>query len=136
MGRISIVDPIDDAQDFRYAIYAGAIVHAGGVDMTGRLLSEFPYPDFRGAIQQSHRESFLERWPKIWRFRHIWRETTYDYCTLYLPVRRVQDGSIRLHTIIVNTDPRRRRLYTAFPKRSAKSRARGHHGTKLTPFPA
>ena len=112
-GRISIVEPLDGGRDFRYAIYAGAIVDAGGVDMTGRLVSEFPYPDFRHAILQSHRAAFLKQKPEIWRFRHVWRETTYDYCTIYLPVRRVQDGSIRLHTIIVNTDPMRRRLYTA-----------------------
>ena len=112
-GRISIVDRVDDGQDFRYAIYAGAIVHAGGVDMTGRLVSEFPYQDFRDAVLQSHRNAIEKQTPEIWRFRHVWRGASYDYCTLYLPVRRAHDGSIRLHTIIVNTDPERRRLYSA-----------------------
>lgn len=112
-GRISIVDPVADGRDFRYVIYAGAIVDAGGVDMTGRLVSEFPYADFRNAILQSYGSAYLERKPAIWRFRHIWRGASYDYCTLYLPVRRAHDGSIRLHTIIVNTDPERRRLYSA-----------------------
>jgi hypothetical protein len=113
LGRISVLDPIDDGRDFRYAIHAGAIVHAGGVDMTGRHVSEFPYADFRDSVLHSHRTVFEARKPAIWRFRHIWRAKTYDYCTLYLPVRKSGDGSIRLHTIIVNTDPSRRRLYTA-----------------------
>ena len=81
--------------------------------MTGRLVSEFPYPDFRDAVLQSHRNAIEKQTPEIWRFRHVWRGATYDYCTLYLPVRRAHDGSIRLHTIIVNTDLERRRLYSA-----------------------
>lgn len=113
VGRISIVEPIDDGQDFRYAIYAGAIVDAGGVDMTGRLVSEFPYDDLRNAIRQSHSNALMNLCPAIWRYRHLWRGTSFDYCTLYLPVRRARDGSTRLHTIIVNTDPKRRRRYAA-----------------------
>lgn len=118
-GRISVLEAGDDGSDFRYVIHAGAIVHAGGVDMTGYRVSDHPFEGVRAALLRIYRSTFRRRAPESWRLRHEWRGQHYDYCLLQLPVRHRSTGAIRIHTIIVNTDPGRRRLYKAgfFPGR-------------------
>ncbi|MEC9347003.1 MAG: hypothetical protein VYB54_12315 [Pseudomonadota bacterium] len=112
-GRISVLLPEDDGRDFFYVIYAGAIVDAGGVDMTGFRVSDFPFAGVREALSRCYRSTLRHGVPEIWRTRHDWRGQLYDYCLLVLPVRHVSSGRTRLHVLIVNTDPRRRRLYKA-----------------------
>jgi len=109
-GRLSVVEPVG-ADDFRYVIYAGAVANVGGVDMGDRRVSDFPYADLRAWFRTVYRRVMEERRPKICRLRHDWRGTVYDYCTLNLPVLRASTGKVRIHTVLVNTDPARRKLY-------------------------
>lgn len=111
-SRVSVIEPLDDGRDFRYIIYAAAIVDAGGVDMTGYCLSDFPDEAFSVAVMRNVRLVLNDRQPGIWRYRHDWMERQYDYCCLYVPLRNGENDDIRIYSIIVNTDPDRRQLYT------------------------
>lgn len=111
-SRVSVIEPVDAGCDFRYVIYAAAIVEAGGVDMTGYCLSDFHDEALRIHLTRNVRRVMNDRQPGIWRYRHDWMGRSYDYCCLYVPLRHGENDDIRIYSIIVNTDPDRRQLYT------------------------
>ena len=43
VGQCVYLDVVDEGKDFRYRVYGSFLAQAVGYDMTGRLLSEFPF---------------------------------------------------------------------------------------------
>ena len=111
-SRISVIEPVRGGEDFRYVIYAAAVVHAGGVDMTGYHVSDFFDEKLRTAVTKNLRAVLSDEEPRIWRYRHNWKDRSYDYCSLYIPLVHGAEKRFRIHSIIVNTDPTRRQLYS------------------------
>lgn len=110
-SRVSVMEPIDGGRDFRFVIYAGAIIEAGGVDMTGYCLSDLHVEALRDAMIRNVQLVMTKKTTGIWRYRHGWKESTFDYCCLYLPLQYGDEDGIRIHSVIVNTDPSRRQMY-------------------------
>ncbi|MGB8843875.1 MAG: PAS domain-containing protein [Aliidongia sp.] len=44
LGRILIIEPVDQGRDFRYRLFGTHIAAVSGYDMTGKLLSVHPMP--------------------------------------------------------------------------------------------
>jgi len=111
-SRVSVIEPVENGKDFKFVIYAGAIIDAGGIDMTGYQTSDFHDPEFRAVFAGDLKTVLKNRRPGIWRYRHEWRGTSFDYCCLHIPLQHGDGGNDRIHSITMNTDPARRQLYS------------------------
>tara|TARA_E500000318_G_scaffold71957_1_gene66621 strand:- start:700 stop:1248 length:549 start_codon:yes stop_codon:yes gene_type:complete len=108
MGRISLLDPLNDGEDFVYRIYAVIAANKGGMDLTGTRISDMPYPDYAAALIQQHRQCLSSGKPTIHENRFIWRNRTYGICCVRLPVRDKPDGPGMLMVIDLHANPDKR----------------------------
>jgi hypothetical protein len=61
LGRIMIVEPVDQGADFRYRLYGTNIAAVSGFELTGKLLSTHPIaPELAGAAMAMYR-SIMQR---------------------------------------------------------------------------
>ena len=86
LGDITLVNVLYDPLDFRFRLDGSRHVERFGFDLTGRSLSEFPYPEMRKAIFESYKEIIDHREP-----RRYYRELEsagrwFRYETLLLPL--------------------------------------------------
>ena len=60
LGHVAILDVVEQAADrlphFRYRLFGTAFVEWFGFDMTGRLIDDWPQPEYRDLMNTSYRE--------------------------------------------------------------------------------
>ena len=105
LGRVSLVEPVNGGSDHRYRVHAGTAANVAALDMTGRTVSEFPYPDFAQVLNAAYRDAVAERAPVRQRFRLCWFGTVYDYISVVLPLSDPSTGQDLLLSAVVHTDP-------------------------------
>lgn len=108
MGRICLLDPVDDGADFKFRIYSIIATNKGGMDLTGSRVSEFPYPDYAAALIQQNQQCLALGRPTMHENRFIWRNQKYAICCVRLPIRDTIDGPEMLMTIDLHADPDKR----------------------------
>ena len=108
MGRISLLDPVNDGTDFIYRLYALVATNKGEMDLTGTRISEMPYPDYAAVLIRQNRECLNSGKPTIHETRFIWRNRTYGICFVRLPVRDKPDGPAVIMSIDLHADPNKR----------------------------
>lgn len=108
MGRISLLDPVDDGADFIYRFYSLIAANKGGVDLTGTRVSDMPYPDYAAALIRQNRQCLSSGRPTFHENRFIWRNQTYGICCVRLPVRDKIDGHDMLMAIDLHANPDKR----------------------------
>ncbi|MEP3115550.1 hypothetical protein [Nisaea sp.] len=108
MGRISLLDPVDDCADFIYRIYAVIAANKGGTDLTGTRIGDMPYRDYAAALIQQSRQCLTSGKPTIHENRFIWRNRTYGICCLRLPIRDKPGGHDMLMVIDLHANPDKR----------------------------
>lgn len=65
LSHVALLDVQADPWRFRYRVYGTGLVAMDGFDMTGRLIDDWPTPEFRDLLQASHRDVAEARAPRL-----------------------------------------------------------------------
>jgi len=69
LSHVALLDvlpgPPPAALRFRYRVYGTGLAAMDGFDMTGRLIDDWPTPEFRDLLQASHRDVAEARAPRL-----------------------------------------------------------------------
>jgi hypothetical protein len=65
LSHVALLDVLTDPWRFRYRVYGTGLVAMDGFDMTGRLIDDWPTPEFRALLQASHRDVAEARAPRL-----------------------------------------------------------------------
>jgi hypothetical protein len=63
MGRLLLVDVLRDPLRFRFRLIGTELVKRAGIDLTGRMLDDYPYPEFREHMRALYTAAAATRQP-------------------------------------------------------------------------
>jgi hypothetical protein len=90
LGRLILVDVIDDGADFRVRLHGSILANRIGFDMTGQLLSAHPLSDYRNAVAERFRNVVADRRPHYYHADRLLNGNLHRYDALVLPLS--EDG--------------------------------------------
>jgi hypothetical protein len=90
LGRLILVDVIDDGADFRVRLHGSDLANRVGFDMTGQLLSAHPQSDYRKAVAERFQNVIADRLPHHYRHDRVLGGRRHRYDALVLPLS--EDG--------------------------------------------
>lgn len=73
LGRILIMEVLDDGADFRYRLIGTNIVQINGRDLTGKRVTDSQYNENIEQVLSSFRLPVIQRSPIVRRGRLVWR---------------------------------------------------------------
>lgn len=65
LSHVALLDVLRQPLRFRYRVFGTGLVAMDGFDMTGRLIDDWPTPEFRDLLQASHRDVVESRAPRL-----------------------------------------------------------------------
>jgi hypothetical protein len=63
MGKLLLVDVLREPLRFRFRLVGTELVKHAGIDLTGRMLDDYPYPEFREHMRELYTAAVTTRQP-------------------------------------------------------------------------
>jgi hypothetical protein len=87
LGCLNLVDALREPLRFRYRVFGTEIARRLGLEMTGRMVDDYPVPEHRALIQRRYAETIASRLPTVTLHdRRSLDEQMHHYESLILPL--------------------------------------------------
>ena len=85
LGRLALIDVVDDGTDFFYRLYGSGLAERYGMDLTGKRLSEIS-PGIQLEVSSGYYQCFSEARPVFSNLRYADRDVFWEWQRLLLPL--------------------------------------------------
>jgi hypothetical protein len=87
LGCLNLIDTLHRPLRFRYRVFGSEIARRLGLEMTGRLVDDYPLPEHRALVQRRYAETITARQPTVaYHDRRSLDEQLHHYESLVLPL--------------------------------------------------
>ena len=85
LGRLALIEVVDDESDFLFRLYGSALAERFGMDLTGKRLSEIS-PSIQLEVSSGYHQCVREARPIFSNLRYANREVFWEWQRLLLPL--------------------------------------------------